>query len=53
MTDTNAGSDLSQIAKFKAAVRDLETDEDETRFREDVGKPVKHMPVGQTKGDSQ
>jgi hypothetical protein len=35
----------SQIDKFKQAARDLTTDDDPERFRERVGKLVKHKPV--------
>lgn len=35
----------TQLDKFKQAARDLETDDDEARFRERVGKLVKHKPV--------
>lgn len=35
----------SQIDKFKQAARELETDDDPERFRERVGKLVKHKPV--------
>jgi hypothetical protein len=35
----------SQLDKFKAAARELETDDDEARFDERVRKLVKHKPV--------
>lgn len=35
----------SQLDKFKAAARALETDDDPARFRERVGRLVKHKPV--------
>lgn len=35
----------SQIDKFKEAARDLETDDDPERFKETLGKLVKHKPV--------
>lgn len=35
----------SQLDKFKQAARELETDDDPERFRERVGKIVKHKPV--------
>lgn len=35
----------TQLDKFKQAARDLETDDDPERFRERVGKLVKHKPV--------
>lgn len=35
----------SQSDKFKEAARELETDDDPERFRERVGKLVKHKPV--------
>lgn len=34
-----------QLDKFKAAARDLETDDDPERFRDRLGKLVKHKPV--------
>lgn len=34
-----------QIDKFKEAARALECDDDPERFRERVGKLVKHKPV--------
>jgi hypothetical protein len=40
MTDTLQ----SQLDKFKEAARDLETDDPE-RFKERLGKLVKHKPV--------
>lgn len=35
----------TQLDKFKDAARDLECDDDPERFRERVGKLVKHKPV--------
>jgi hypothetical protein len=35
----------SQLDKCKQAARQLETDDDPQRFRERVGKLVKHKPV--------
>ena len=35
----------SQAEKFKEAARALECDDDPQRFRERVGKLVKHKPV--------
>lgn len=35
----------SQVDKFKEAARELETDDDETRFDERLRKIVKHRPV--------
>lgn len=34
-----------QLDKFKQAARDLETDDDPERFKEKLGKLVKHRPV--------
>lgn len=34
-----------QLDKFKAAARELETDDDPKRFKERLGKLVKHKPV--------
>jgi hypothetical protein len=42
--DSHDGS-VTQIEKFKQAARELETDDDPERFRERVGKLVKHKPV--------
>lgn len=35
----------SQLDKFKEAARELETDNDPDRFKERLGKLVKHKPV--------
>jgi len=35
----------TQLDKFKEAARKLETDDDEQRFKERLGKLVKHKPV--------
>lgn len=35
----------SQLDKFKAAARELETDDDPKRFEERLGKLVRHRPV--------
>lgn len=35
----------TQLDKFKQAARDLETDDDPARFKERVGKLVKHKAV--------
>ena len=40
-----AKPDKTQLDKFKQAARDLETDDDPTRFDERLGKLVKHKPV--------
>ena len=37
--------DKSQLDKFKEAARDLETDDDPERFKERVGKLVRHKAV--------
>ena len=37
--------DKSQLDKFKDAARELETDDDEQRFKERLAKVVKHKPV--------
>jgi len=34
-----------QVDKFKDAARELECDDDEQRFKERLGKLVKHKPV--------
>jgi hypothetical protein len=38
-------SEKSQLDKFKEAARQLETDDDPERFKERVGKLVRHKPV--------
>lgn len=35
----------TQLDKFKQAARDLEADDDPERFKERVGKLVRHKPV--------
>ena len=42
---TKKTSPSSQLDKFKEAARKLETDDDEQRFKERLGKLVKHKPV--------
>lgn len=37
--------DASQLDKFKEAARQFECDDDDDRFKERVGKLVKHKPV--------
>ena len=39
----------TQLDTFKEAARDLETDDDPTRFKERLGKLVKHHPVEKPK----
>ena len=39
----------SQLDKFKQAAKELETDNDAKRFKERVGKLVKHKPVEKSK----
>lgn len=39
----------SQIDKFKEAARKLETDDDEQRFKEKLGKLVKRKPPAKPK----
>jgi hypothetical protein len=56
MTDKKTNSTISpdqrQLDKFKEAARQLETDDDEGRFKERLGKLVKHKPVvGPTQKD--
>ncbi len=38
-------SDKIQLDKFEEAARQLETDDDPERFKERLGKLVKHKPV--------
>lgn len=40
----------TQLDKFKEAARQLEADDDPERFKERVGKLVKHKPVPRTEG---
>jgi hypothetical protein len=42
-----AESKDSQLDKFKRAARELGTDDDPERFKERVGKLVKHKPVSE------
>lgn len=42
--DGHSGS-VTQLDKFKEAARQLETDDDEQRFKDRLGKLVKHKPV--------
>ena len=44
MADTQKTS-TSQFERFQKAARDLECDDDPERFRERVGKLVKHKPM--------
>ena len=39
--------DRTQLDKFKAVARELETDDDPARFEERLGKLVKHKPVAE------
>ncbi len=41
----STGSNPAQLDKFKEAARALDCDDDEQRFKERVGKLVKHKPV--------
>jgi hypothetical protein len=45
LPNQNKAAAQSQSDKFKDAARELECDDDEQRFRERVGKLVKHKPV--------
>ncbi len=38
-----------QLDKFKVAARELECDDDEQRFKDRLGKLVKHKPVEKPK----
>jgi hypothetical protein len=40
------GKASTQIDKFEAAARELETDDDEKRFDEKLGKIAKQKPTG-------
>jgi hypothetical protein len=41
----------TQLDKFKEAARELETDDDPERFKERLGKLVKHKPVENSRKD--
>ena len=47
--NTSRDDALSQLDKFKQAARELETDDDEKRFKDRLGKLVKAPP---TKADA-
>ena len=49
MTSAPQDSSPSQLDKFKEAARQLETDDDPERFKERLGKLVKHRPVPENK----
>jgi hypothetical protein len=51
LTNQSAGTAKSQLDKFKEAARGLETDDDPERFRDRLGKLVKHKPVGKEQAD--
>lgn len=42
---TCSNQEKPQLEKFKQAAKELETDDDPKRFKERVGKLVKHKPV--------
>lgn len=42
-------SEKSQLDKFKEAARELNADDDEQRFKERLGKLVKHRPADKPK----
>lgn len=42
---SSSSNEPSQLDKFKEAARQLGTDDDPERFKERVGKLVKHKPV--------
>ena len=42
---SHRSANKTQLDKFKAAAREHETDDDPKRFKERVGKLVKHKPV--------
>jgi len=42
-----ANKPKTQLDKFKEAARELETDDDPERFKERLGKLVKHKPVAE------
>lgn len=42
---TSTTSEPSQLDKFKAAARELETDDDPRRFKEKLARLAKHKPV--------
>lgn len=40
----------TQLDKFKQAARELEADDDPERFKDRLGKLVKHKPVEKSEG---
>lgn len=44
-------NDKSQLERFKEAARELETDNDEARFNERLGKLVKQKPEDKNPSD--
>ena len=42
---SEADKSKPQLDKFKEAARDLECDDDDQRFKDRLGKLVKHKPV--------
>lgn len=50
MPQRSSAEPKSQLDKFKQAARELETDDDETRFDERMKKLVRHKPVGKPVG---
>ena len=46
---TPSSDERAQLDKFKQAARELETDDDPERFKERIGKLVKHKPVATPK----
>lgn len=50
--NTPREAEKSQSDKFKDAAPHLETDDDEQRFKERLGKLVKHKPVPEKLGDA-
>jgi hypothetical protein len=47
----NAMAKKTQIEKFKQAAREIETDDDETRFNEKLGKIARQKPSEPTKAE--
>lgn len=51
MMSSTKSKQLSQADKFREAARQLETDDDEARFNEKLGKLVKQKPDSDEKDD--
>ena len=50
-TEIMQNADKSQLERFKEAARELETDDDEERFNEKLGKLAKQKPASDDASD--